>query len=164
MPTIPTEHIEDSHSLLAEGRVELFSLTPSGGTGTVNFKPDNTVTWRGTEFAGLPLSLTGEKRSADQGHSMPKLTIGQPDIDLSLFKPMIYDGWLDGAIVVRQTVLTDNLINNINIKEVRTYRVKRVEHYSRTQIIMQLATLSDSLGFMMPYRQYLPPAFPSVKM
>lgn len=164
MPNIPAEHIADSHELVAEGRVDLFSLTPSGGTGVLNFKPDNTVTWLGVEYAGLPLQLSGEKKSSDIGYSMPKLTIGQPDIDLSIFKPMIYDGWLDNAVIVRQTVLTDNLINNVNIKEVRVYRVKRVEQYSRTQIVMQLATLSDSLGFQMPYRQYLPPAFPSVKL
>ena len=164
MQAIPTEHVTDSHQLVAEGRVDLFSLTPSGGTGTLNFKADNDVTYRGTVYTGLPLQLSGERRNSDIGLSMPKLTIGQPDIDLSLFKPMIYDGWLDNAVIVRQTVLTNNLIANANIKELRTYRVKRVEQYSRTQIVLQLATLSDSLGFMMPYRQYLPPAFPSVKL
>lgn len=164
MTAIPVEHVQDSHALIAEGRVDLYTLVPSGGVGFINFKPDNTVTWRGTEFTGLPVTLSGEKKSADIGYSMPKMTVGQPDIDLSLFKPMIYDGWLDNAIITRQTVLTNNLINNVNIKETRTYRVKRVEQYSRTQVVLQLATLSDSLGFMMPYRQYLPPAFPSVKL
>jgi phage-related protein len=142
----------------------LFTLTPSGGSGNVNFKADNDVTYRGIVYTGLPMTLSGEKRTAETGLNMPKLTIGQTDIDLSLFKPMIYDGYLDNAVIVKSTVLTNNLINNANIRELRTYRVKRVEQYSRTQIIMQLATLSDSLGFMMPYRQYLPPAFPTVKL
>ena len=164
MQAIPTEHVTDSHQLVGEGRVDLFSLTPAGGSATVHFKADNTVTYRTVIYNGLPLQLSGERRNSDQGLSMPKLTVGQPDIDLSLFKPMIYDGWLDNAIIVRQIVLTNNMIANVNIKELRTYRVKRVEQYSRTQIILQLATLSDSLGFMMPYRQYLPPAFPSVKL
>jgi phage-related protein len=118
----------------------------------------------GVTYTGFPLSLEGEKRSADGGLSMPKLTVGQPNVDLSIFKPMIYDGWLDNAVIVRQIVLLANLTANVNVKETRTYRVKRVEQYSRSQVTLQLATLSDSLGFRMPYRQYLPPAFPTVKI
>jgi phage-related protein len=164
MAEIPAEHIQDSHKLVADGRVELFELTPSGGSGTIYFKADNTVTWRGHEYVGLPLTITGERKSADQGLTMPRLQVGSPDSNLSLFKPLVYDGYLDNAIVVKQTVLLDNLINNRLIREFMIYRVKRVERYSRTQILMQLATLSDSLGFNLPYRQYLPPAFPSVQM
>ena len=164
MTEIPLEHIQDSHQLLADGRVDLFELTPAGGTGTVRFKNDNDVTWRGNTYTGLPCQLTGEKRSAESGLSMPKLVIGQPNVDLSQFKALVYDGYLDNAIIVRLTLLLDNLINNRLIREINTYRVKRVEQYSRTQISLQLATISDSLGFSLPYRQYLPPAFPSVQM
>jgi phage-related protein len=165
MTAIPVEHIRDSHKLLADGRVELFQLTPSGGgTGTIYFKNDNDVTWQGHEYTGIPCAISGEKKDSDVGLSMPKLQIGQPNIDLSVFKGLIHDGYLDNAVIVRLTVLLDNIINNRPIREVMTYRVKRVEQYSRTQISMQLATLSDSLGFALPYRQYLPPAFPSVQM
>lgn len=164
MADIPIEHIKDSHKLLADGRVDLFELTPSGGTGVVRFKNDNDVTWRGQLYRGLPCSMTGEKRTADTGLSMPRLQIGQPNIDLSEFKPLVFDGYLDNAIVVKQTVLLDNLLNNRLIRELSTYRVKRVEQYSRSQISLQLATLSDSLGFSLPYRQFLPPGFPSVQM
>jgi len=161
---VPIEHVKDSHKLLADGRVELFELTPSGGSGVIRFKNDNDVTWRGVEYTGLPCSISGEKKSSDTGLSMPKLQIGQPNIDLSKFKGLVYDGYLDNAIVIKLTVLLDNLLNNRLIREISTYRVKRVEQYSRSQISLQLATLSDSLGFSLPYRQYLPPAFPSVQM
>lgn len=164
MAEIPLEHIKDSHKLVADGRVDLFELTPSGGSGVIRFKNDNDVTWRGNLYTGIPCTITGEKKSADTGLSMPKLQIGQPNIDISQFKALVYDGYLDNAIIVRMTVLLDNLLNNRLIREMSTYRVKRVEGYSRTQISLQLATLSDSLGFSMPYRQYLPPAFPSVQM
>ena len=165
MPTaIPIEHIKDSHLLLADGRVELFEMTPSGGTGVVRFKNDNDVTWRGNTYSGVPLALTGEKKSSDAGLTMPKLQLGQPNIDLSQFKGLIYDGYLDNAIIIKITVLLDNLLNNRLIREISTYRVKRVEQYSRSQITLQLATLSDSLGFSLPYRTYTPPAFPSVQM
>jgi len=162
--TIPLDHIKDSHKLIADGRVELFELTPAGGTGVVRFKNDNDVTWRGNQYTGLPVALSGEKKSADTGLSMPKLQLGQPNVDLSMFKQLVYDGYLDNAIVLKITVLLDNLINDRLIREVNSYRVKRVEQYSRSQISMQLATLSDSLGFSLPYRTYLPPAFPSVQM
>lgn len=164
MSQIPVEHIEDSHQLIADGYVDLFELTPSGGTGVVRFKADNTVNWRGNEYTGMPVSLSGEKRSSDTGLSMPRLLIGQENIDLSPFKPLVYDGYLDNAIIIRKTLLLDNLVNNRLIHETNVYRVKRVEEYGRTKISMQLATLSDALGFSMPYRSYLPPAFPSVQM
>ena len=164
MTTIPTEHIVDSHKLNADGRIELFELTPSGGSGVVRFKADNTATWRGNEYTGLPLSLAGEKMSSDSGTSMPKLVVGNENVDLLVFKPLVYDGYLDNAVVLKLTILLDNLINNRLIFESMTYRVKRVEEYGRRKVSMQLATLSDSMGFQLPYRQYLPPAFPSVQM
>lgn len=164
MAEIPLEHIQDSHKLIADARIDLFELTPSGGTGVIRFKNDNDIDWRGNTYSGLPVALTGEKKSADTGLSMPKMQIGQPNIDLSAFKALVYDGYLDNAIIVKQTVLLDNILNNRLICEMTMYRVKRVEQYSRTQIGLQLATLSDSLGFSLPYRQFLPPAFPSVQM
>lgn len=164
MSAIPVEHIVDSHKLVADGRVDLYELTPAGGTGTIRFKPDNDVNWRGNDYTGLPCQMTGEKKNSDVGLSMPKLQIGQNNIDISLFKPLIYDGYLDNAVVLKLTLLLDDLRNNRLIRQVSTYRVKRVEQYSRTSLTLQLATLSDSLGFSMPYRQYLPPDFRSVQM
>lgn len=164
MSTIPPEHIDDSLKLEADGKIDLYDLTPSGGTGTVRFKNDNDVTWRGLAYSGMPVGISGEKKSIDNGLTMPTLTIGNGAIDLSPFKALVYDGYLDNAIILKQTVLLDNLINNRNIKESQIYRVKRVAEYSRTKITLQLATLSDSLGFSLPYRTYLPPAFPSVQM
>lgn len=164
MAELPVQHVADSHALVADGRVDLFELTPAGGTGVFRFKQDNDQSWLGNPYTGLPLSLTGEKKTSDSGLSMPKLTIGQPDVDISAFKGLIYDGSIDNATIVRYIVLLDNLINNRNIREIFIYRVKRVEEYGRSKVTLALATLSDSLGFSMPYRQFLPPAFPSVQM
>ncbi len=164
MVTIPAEHIADSHKLLADGIVELFEITPSGGSGTIYVKNDNNATWQGNTYTGFPISLSGEKRLSDTGLSMPKMTLGDGTLSLSPFKPLVYDGYLDNAVVVRKRLLLDNLINNRLIYEGSTYRIKRVEEYSRLRITAQLATISDSLGFSMPYRTYLPPDFPSVQM
>lgn len=164
MELIPVEHVTDSHLMEADGMVELFEMTPSTGTGTIRFKDGNDVTYLGNLYTGVPLKLTGEKKSADSGLTMPKLEIGQNNVDLSQFKPLIYDENIDNAIVIRIRILLDNLVNNRSIRETHTYRVKRVESYTRTSIMLQLATLSDSLGFKLPYRTYVPPAFPSVQM
>lgn len=160
---LPTEHIQDAHKLVADGRVELFALSPVAGS-TVYFKPDNDVTYQGIFYKGMPVSLTGEKMSSDAGWQQPKLQIGQPNIDISSFKALLFDGYVDNALVVRTTVLREHLEADADINRVRTYRVKRVEGYGRTQILLQLATVSDALGFMMPHRLYLPPAFPSVRV
>lgn len=164
MSTLPEQHIRDSHELIADARIDLFELTPTGGTGTLRFKDGNDAKWLGNDYTGVPLQVTGETQSADSGLAMPKLQIGQNNVDLSLFKALIFDGYLDNATIVRHTLLLDNLINNRNIRETNTYRVQMVESYSRTSISLRLATLSDSLGFQMPYRTYLPPAFPSVQL
>ena len=164
MSQIPSDHITDSHELIGDARIDLYELTPSGGTGTIYFKADNDQEWRGHTYEGMPLGLSGEKKTSDRGLTMPKLTIGNGVIDLSPFKPLVHDGYLDNAIIFRRHMLLDNLLANRAIFEGTMYRVKRVEEYSRVRIVLQLATLSDSLGFSMPYRQYLPPAFPSVQM
>lgn len=162
MPTLPQEHIDDSHKLIADGRVDLFALSPAIGS-TVFFKPDNDVTWQGVFYKGIPCQLTGEQMSGE-GWKPPKLQIGQPDIDISAFKALLYDGYVDNATVVRYRVLREHLEDDLDIKVTQTYRVKRVEGYGRTQIILQLATISDALGFTMPHRLYLSPAFPSVRI
>lgn len=163
MTSIPAEHIKDAHELQADAEIDLFELTPNDGSGTIFFKSDNDVTWRGQKYEGLPLVMTGFKKSSDGSSLLPKLTIGDGSVDLSPFKPLVYDGYLDGAKVRHLHLLLDNVLNNRDIKEARTYRVKRVPGYSRLTIELQLATASDALGFTLPYRAYYPPAFPAVQ-
>lgn len=162
MPTFPSAQIADAHKLAADGKVSLFELTPNDGSGMVYFKPDDTVTWRGNEYVGLPIVFSGEKRSAQGSSPQPTLTIGDQRVNLSPFKPFIYDGYLDGAAVARYEILLDDMLNNRAVYTQTLYRVRRIPTYGRYQIALQLATLSDSLGFTMPVRQYYTPAFPTV--
>lgn len=161
---VPFEHIVDAHKLTADGDIDLFELSPASGSGVLRFKADNDVNWRGNLYAGLPLQFATDGTSTDKGSDLPKMIIGQPNIDLSLFKPLIFDGGLDGATIVRYSLLLTNLINNASIYERKFYRVKRVEGYDRTSVTLQLASLSDSLAFSLPFRQYIPPDFPSVQL
>lgn len=160
--TIPIEHVEDAHQLQADAEIDLFELTPNDGSGTVYFKGDNDVTWKGQLYEGMPLSFTGLKKPTDGSSVAPKLTLGDGTIDLSPFKPLVYDGYIDGAQVKHTHLLLDNLLNNRDIKEERYYRVKRVGNYTRLSIELDLATASDALGYTLPARNYYPPAFPTV--
>lgn len=162
MSTLPQSHIEDALKLQADGKVHLYELSPVTG-GTIYFKQDNTLTWLGQEYEGLPCQITGEEISTEKMPT-PRMTIGMEDLDLLPFKGLIHDGHLDGATLVRKIVLLDNLLNNRNIYERTTFRVKRPDSYSRTKISLVLATYSTANSQTIPFRQYIPPAFPWVDL
>lgn len=162
MSSIPAANIQESLKLSADAEIDLFQLTPTDGSGTLFFKADAPLTWAGQLYVGLPLLLSGEKLSSDQSVEQPKLTIGQPNLDLSVFKPLIYDGALDNAVILRLRGLLGNFLAGLNIVETKTFRVKRIDSYQRTRIEMTLAPVSDALDFTLPIRQYLPPDFQAV--
>lgn len=163
MPTqMPVNLIEDALSLTGDGLVDLYELNPVSG-GSVFFKADNDITWLGDEYMGLPCTLTGEERDTEKT-AQPQMTIGQENLDLLPFKALVHDGYLDGASLTRRRVKVDDLVANLNIKQVQTYRVKRVENYSRTHITLSLATFSGAITQVIPFRQYVPPAYPYVEI
>lgn len=163
MSQIPATHIDDGQKLQADGIIELFQLAPNGG-GTLYFKPEADATWQSHLYTGLPCAITGIKKSSDTTSNQPRLTIGQPNLDLSAFKPLIHDGYVDGATLTYRRILLAHLVANSNIAEVMTFRVKRVESYSRSQIILGLSTSSDAMQFTLPNLQFYPPAFPAVML
>lgn len=160
---VPAEQILDGLKMSADAEIDLFELTPAAG-GTIRFKNDNDVTYLSNLYSGIPLELSGEGRDSDKGFSQPTLVIGQPNIDLSAFKPLIYNGGLDGAIIQKHTVLLTHLLANQNLKKIVIYRVKRVENYSSSVISMVLSTFSPAGPSVLPFRQFVPPAFPFVRL
>lgn len=163
MPSPPVSHVHDAQKLIADAKISLYQLFPLSG-GTVYFKPDNPMVWLGQLYEGLPCELSGEKMSADVSTPTPRLSIGQEQVDLLPFKGLVNDGYLDGAKIVRHKVLLDDLLANNNVKETTEFRVKRVENYNRSQIILVLSTYSGATGQTFPHRQYTPPAFPWVRI
>lgn len=163
MTTLPQSHIEDAHKLTADGRVELFELTPAPpATGNLYFKADSPVTWDEKDYFGIPLQLSGLKYSSTAGSPTPRLIIGNENINLGPFKPLIAQGTLDGAIIVYRTVLLEDLLADNNDSSFQVFRVKRIEGYSRSVITLALATFSAAQSQRMPFRQFVPPAFPYV--
>lgn len=164
MPSIPIEHITDTQQLSADAELDFYELTPAGQSGVIRFKNDNTMTWKGNEYFGIPVVLSGETFTSDGNMVQPQLVIGQTDIDLSVFKGLIYDGSLDGAKIERHRVLLTHALANQDIKTTRSYRVKRVDSYNTFQIVLALATFTVSGPSTMPFRQFLPPDFPFVRI
>lgn len=161
MSTLPVEHVTDGLKLTADGYVELFELTPVLG-GVVRFKNDGDVTWRSNLYSGLPVSFTDMTMSAQGQATLPRMTIGELNRDLSFFKPLIADGLLEGATVVYTRILLTNLLANSLIRESRVFTIKKITGYGRAQLSFQMATASDGLRFTIPHRQILPPGFPAV--
>lgn len=162
MTSVPVEHIHDSQKLVADASIDLFELTPAGTTATLFFKADNTLEFLGETYEGMPLQFVGLSRATDGSSIMPKLTIGDGQQSLEAFKPLVFDGNLDGATLVHHEVLLDNLLANADIKQTMVYRVKRIPSYTAIFIELQLATASDAMGYTIPSRAFFPPAFPAV--
>lgn len=164
MAELPASHIDDAHKLLADGEIYLYELVPLVGGGTIRFTNDNSITWRGNEYTGLPVSFSGDDISAESGHSAPKLTVGQPNLDISEFKPLIFDGALDGGTLTRIKVLLEDILANNLIRQTTVYEVRQVLIYTRTQISLQLALPSDGVTYTIPHRTYGPPDHPTVRL
>jgi phage-related protein len=160
--SVPSSHIVDSLRLDADGKIHLYELNPSVGSGQIRFKADNDVTWLSHLFTGIPVMIDGETFSAQGTSPQPTMVIGNVDIDLSAFKPLIWSGGLDNARIVRYKVLLDDLVNNRDIKETNYFRVKRVDSYSTSQIKLILSVFSPTGPSTLPFRQYVPPQFPFV--
>lgn len=160
MPTLPTDHIQESMKLTADAEIDLFELSPLSG-GTLYFKSGPEMSWLGNLYEGLVCALSGEEVSLEKMPT-PRLVIGQENLDLLPFKGLVFDRHLDGATLVRRRVLLANIHANQNVKHTTVFRVKRVEEYSRTKISLQLATHSGAAKQTIPFRQYLPPDFPWV--
>lgn len=163
MTAIPATHIADAQLLDADGVIELFKIQPTSG-GVVYLKPGADATWQGNTYTGFPCTLSGLKRTTESSSMQPRFSMGQPNIDLSAFKPLVHDGYLDGATFTYYRVLLTHILSNTNIADIKIFRIKRVVTYSRTQIVLDLSSAADAMQFTLPNLQYYPPAFPAVML
>jgi phage-related protein len=161
MSVFPSQQIEDAHKLQADAEIFLYELTPSVG-GTMYFKSDNPVTWQGNLYEGLPLQFSGASRSTEIGTGRPTLTIGDTNLDLGPFKPLLFDGYAEGAAIIRRRVLLTAIEDNLDQSSDEHYKVRQTSDYGRTSITLELARAADSLEFSFPFHQYYAPDFPSV--
>tara|TARA_Y100001001_G_scaffold163884_1_gene194228 strand:+ start:8210 stop:8707 length:498 start_codon:yes stop_codon:yes gene_type:complete len=160
---LPESYIREAQKLDSDGLVSLFTIYPRAG-GRLDLKDGPEITYQGVLYESLPVSLSGEKWSADGSSPTPRMVVGQPDFDLLPIKGLVHDGYLDGAPVVRTQVLLEDLIGDVDDNVVSHFKVKRVEAYGRLQLSLLLSTYSGAESQSYPNRQYTPPAFPWVTL
>jgi hypothetical protein len=161
--SVPYSQVTDAHKLDADGMVSLFKIEPVVG-GALYLKHGAEYEYLGNLYEGLPIQIRGEKWSADTSTPTPRCSIGQEDVDLLPFKGLVHDGYMEAARITRYQVLLDDMLNQVDSKRTTVFKVKRVESYSRAQIVMLLSTLTGAANQSYPFRQYTPPAFPWVNI
>lgn len=158
----PATHIDDSLGLTGDGIVYLFTVTLPLENVTFRFKNNDTVTWQGQVYEGLPCQLQGEARTSDDAESRPSLRIYNPG---GIFNDPAIEGRLYRGIVTRKRVLRTHLENNNNIYIQRQWFIERPrELVSGQYITLELRDMSEGPNFQIPVRQYIPPQFPTVSL
>ncbi|BCJ91775.1 hypothetical protein IZ6_25100 [Terrihabitans soli] len=160
--TTPPSHIDEAYKLDAGALVDLFELRLRDQTTIVRFKNNDTVTWQGVEWEGAACRLTGDKRSANEEESRPRLVLVNP---AGVFNKPAREGKLERATVVRKRVLRSNLDADVNLFEQRMWYVARVPEWITNQTItLELRSMIDGPNFQLPVRMYTPPEFPTVTL
>ena len=160
--TIPQSHSQDALKLTGDGIVYLYEITIPSHNLVLRFKNNNTVTWQGRQYEGIPCQMQGLSDSADEKESRPTLRVYNP---VGLFNAPALDGSIYRAIVTRKRVLLDHIERNVNIFTQRMWYVERVkELVSGQHIALDLRVMTEGPNFYIPVRQYMPPEFPMVSL
>lgn len=158
---IPAEHITDAQKLDADGYVYLYQITLADRVTKIYQKPNNTVTWQGDTYEGVPIELTGVARHADDETSRPKLMLYNP---LNVFSALVDRGLLEGGIVTRYKVLKTHLDLDLPLYRREQWKLSRVASVKRNFIACELRDMLDGQIFSTPPRMYIPPDFPAVSL
>lgn len=173
---IPEEQLEDAQRLIADGLVQLYEVKLADGT-TYNWKQDDSVTWNGATWTGIPILFEGYSTAQGDSYSRPTLTIANPDVlsandeyahstMAALIQPQ--DGYEYGLLyrakITRYLVLYDDLKNNRPIYQKKSWIVWHIKLINRNMIQVELRNPMDGVNFDIPARMYIPPEFPFVTL
>lgn len=157
---VPQEHLDDAQKLQADGYVELFTMVLLDSA-IVRFKANNTVTWQGNDYEGIPCALTNAGKASSEKNIRPKLVIANP---LGVFSKPIQDGVVDGAIVTRTRILKEHLDADLNIFRNQSWAVRHVTARNQQRIELELRDQLDGQFFLVPGRMFIPPEFQQVTL
>lgn len=164
--SIPEEHLEDAQKLLADGIVQLYEIKLSNNT-YLHLKSDNSVSWNGYDWQGIPILFEGYSSAQGDTYSRPTLSIANPDgvFSTSVLPTDGYSyGLLDRAVVNRYIVLYDDLVNNRPIYQKKTWIIWFIKTINKNIIQVELRNPMDGVNFDVPARMYIPPEFPFVSL
>lgn len=158
--SIPDSHREENEKLVADGYVQLFEIKLRNGT-YLTLKQNNSVTWQGSNWTGIPLSFEGWETASSDSLSRPTMMIANPNGSFSTF---IRDGLLTKALVTRYLVLYEDVLNDRNVYQSKTWVVWNNPTLTNMSITLELRNPMDGVNFNVPARMYIPPEFPSVQL
>lgn len=158
----PVSHLQEAEKLTADALVDLYEFRLRTENVTIRFKNDTGSSWLGNFYEGFALEMSGEKRSAEDEESRPRMRIFNPE---GIFNSLIRQSLLDRATVTRRRVLLKHLEGNVAISQNRMWYVSRVSEVIAGQSVqLELRSMTEGPNFMIPARQYIPPAFPMVRL
>lgn len=151
---------EDQVKLSADGEVELFQIHLNGG-GVIYLTNYNEVTWRGDTYENVAIKIDGIQLSSDEEDSRPRLTVANPQ---GIFKPYVASGSLEKAKVKLYRVLREHVEANVNLFRVDSWVISQIPSVNSSTMMAMLRKSYDGPMFQCPYRMYLPPEFPGVRL
>ena len=158
--TLPASHIADAQLLTADGKVDLYKITLVNGS-FVYVKDNNDVTWQGNLYQGTFIKLTDNSQSSTGQLARPHLVFANPT---GIYSSLVGQGQLDNATVVRYRVLYADVVANNNIFQQNTWKIRRIVSLDRNQVTCELRDTLDGQFFMIPYRTFSYPEFPTVNL
>jgi phage-related protein len=161
MSSVPVEHIDDLQSLTPDYECDLFEIVLLDEAGTILIWNGLTSTWQGQTYEFIPCKIDQENLSTDGSRNRPNFSFYNPD---GVFTPYILSGVLEGAIVTRRRVLAGHLRDDLNISQDRVWQLVRVVSISPGAVIVEFRDLSAGPHHVVPFRQFLPPEFPTVSI
>ena len=173
---IPETQLEDAQKLIADGIVQLYEIELANGT-YLHLKQDNSVTWNGQTWTGIPILFEGYSTAQGDSYSRPTLSIANPDTvsDLdgnarSTFSSLVLPvegypyGLLNRAKVTRYLVLYEDLKANRAIYQKKEWIIWFIKTINRNLIQVELRNRMDGVNFDVPARMYIPPEFPFITL
>lgn len=158
----PITHLEEAQKLSADAEIDLYTVTLRNDPIIFRAKMDDTVTWRGNVYEGMPIQLAGESETAEGDESRPILHVLNP---LGIFNEAAFANKLDLAVVRRDRVLRAHLDANVAVSVVRRWYIARVrELISGQAISFELRSLTEGPNHQVPARQFIPPEFSHVSI
>lgn len=161
--TLPVEHIEENQKLEGSGYADLFRIVLRSGA-EIYLKNNDSMDWNGNTYEGTAIKLTGVANHADEQVARPNLQVLNPG---KIFNPIIRDGDLDRATVIRYRIRRSNgtVIDTTLAKaQVMSWTIMRVVSLDEPFVSFELRDQLDGPNFTVPARQFIPPEFPLVSL
>ncbi len=158
-----TVNAENAQLLSPDAEIVLYELTTRGGS-TIYFKSGPEVEYLTNTYESIPVSLSSQARTVEGDRPRSTMTIGSDNHDLGILKSVLFSGEVDGATIQKHIIELEDLKNNVDNRDTQLYTVKQVESYSRSRISLVLGRFSPAANTTIPYRKYLRPHFPYVRL